>query len=203
MSNVDLLNSLKELVATGALENDCRDRLLSLSKYFSMSMDIEMEAAEHTMQAGRCDLLLVGNPPELQHPHLSISDKSLMVFELKSPRKYWFEFNDKCKRFLPTSDLIQAETQLLNYTYTMRECIGHYSNKYGIRTIEAAGLILGRKENIFKNTSNFRFANEKDEIAEQRMAIQSRNDIIYKAARIKLLDWDSVIQKIENALKHT
>lgn len=77
----------------------------------------------------------------------------------------------------------------------MRETLNFYQNKYGIRTIEAGGIIIGTNSSIFKKTS-YQFDNAADERSAKTLAFQSRNDLIYKKTGIKLFTWDMVIQKI-------
>lgn len=119
------------------------------------------------------------------------------VWEVKAPQLYAFEFDDNAGRVRPTKDLVRAESQLFHYVDEF-SASPSFRQKYKLDAaakVRAAGFIIGRSANMIKPNSNYPISSS-DEVNLWDMARARREYFLYRAANIKLKNWDWVHEAI-------
>ncbi len=188
-------------------ENSCRDKLLhfaeALAKWHDLHLEFVLQEVIVNLTGKRSDLVLCGilNDEKRKHeskPAKVIEQMSLtprkraIIYELKSPKSSIFtkQTNKKLSRYVPSKDLICAETQLIEYkSYLTSDklkevAFANWDIKYG-------GIIIGMKY---------------DDDQELNTTIGSSSDLrkreFYEPLGIKLYNWDDILSKIKEEFKY-
>ncbi len=111
------------------------------------------------------------------------------IWELKAPQCFIFE-KDTENRLRPTSDLIQAENQLLHYYHEYRGS-EQFKNEFGVThsdNVLFGGIIIGCRKKRVKGDYE---GSKKDKLFEKALTI--RKKYIYIPNQIQIFDWDYIL----------
>lgn len=181
-------------------ENACRDALIPFAKSLIGNSNLVFNKAEYTNDVGRVDLILVVEPKETHFDQqLLTTDKTVMVFEMKAPNKFMYEFHSGANRFIPSKDLSLAETQLFSYTRRLDYEKLYLLKKYGADQVKAGGIIIGRKSTMFKISAEDAKAFSAKDLEElKNNTLQSRKRYLYDAAGIVIYNWDHITDLVKS-----
>ncbi len=205
MSKEEHFQILKELVElTEGNENACRDALLPFADILTPPGDHVFYEKELPSDEGRTDLIVIVDPLEHNYgSNLLRNDRIAYVFELKAPNKAPYKFDTNSKRFIPSSSLSLAETQLLNYTKRMMEGSSYWAIKYGVSQILVGGIIIGSNAKFFEisETARASFNNADEYLRKLKNTNDARKRILYRSSGLQLYTWDTVLELISK--KHS
>lgn len=194
------LEKLKSLINKGR-DNEvaCGRAVSPLAKHLPRRGRFILCIDEFTHSDGRTDLIIIEKEGVYRAEQTYAS-----VWELKSPKKSLFKLRISTKRFIPTADLIQAESQLIQYvqSFQLTEELRRY-NITNQQNVRPAGIIIGTAKSLCKNNSKARekFDNDYDfEWSLYDLGLGSRRSLLYEPCHIKLLTWDEVVKNIETWL---
>lgn len=107
------------------------------------------------------------------------------IWELKAPQCHLFEIDTK-QRCRPTADFMQGENQLLHYFHEASGN-GRFRERMGVidqDNIHIGGLVIGTHERMLKGSN---------EVHRAEMALRVREKYLYRAHRIRVLTWDTIL----------
>lgn len=200
---IEAFEMLKQLIEDDtSTENECRNALRPLAQHLLADSSLTLTKAEWASDRGRIDLILIAEPINLRFESQILSTtKVAKIYELKSPHKFMFEFDKNSKRFLPSSDLVQAETQLLDYTYRSLDDRYNFQIRFGASQIEFGGIIIGREKTMFNISEAQKKRFEQDDLEHlKQRTLLARTALLYKNNGIKLFSWDHVLSIIQAKL---
>ena len=193
-SSPDPYSELKELIEGNTQkELKCRKYLCYVPHilFKEFVTDIIYSDKEYRTFSGDSDYVISGIVKE----ESGISYPKAYIWELKAPQCFIFK-RERGGRLSPTSDLFEAENQLLNYYH---DILGQQSflDTYRVapQNVQAGGIIIGCN----KTTVKGKFEElKRDELYEKAIKIRQ---YFYKSMGIRLLTWDYVLANIES-VKH-
>jgi len=176
-------------------EVECGKALEPLVQYLPRSGRFIQCKGEFTHSDGRVDIIIIEETGlgQMQHRYAN-------VWELKSPRKALFTLRKGSKIFDPTDDLVQAESQLIQYVYhfTLTDDL----RRYGVErdSVRPRGIIIGTSKSICRDASHAQeeFSSSDDfKWSLYTKALGSRRQFLYTPAGIQLMTWDEVLKMVE------
>jgi hypothetical protein len=180
-------------------ERECGKSLKPLARYLKHGGRFLFCKEEFTHSDGRTDLIIT------ESSGVGETERNYAyVWELKSPKKALFTLRKDTKRFDPTKDLIQAESQLIQYIYHLRKA-GELE-RYNINNkddVKLGGIIIGTIKSFCEKESIVRekFDNEYDfQWSLYEQCVGSRRSLLYDPIGLKLLTWDEVVKDIKSWL---
>ncbi len=194
---------LKKVVDNGG-ENDCRDHFLDFAEVLADHHNLELDAilfeTNVSLDGKRSDIILCGSKKSdifksslrpIKGTSLSASQKFLIVYECKSPKSAIFtKPNKNSSRYFPSSYLIEAETQVIEYVSYLtasRDLIKQQMNdlSYSGCDVKIGGIIIGK-----------RYEDDQDNDAEYETASALRRKFLYEEAKINMLAWEEILLMI-------
>lgn len=117
------------------------------------------------------------------------------IWELKAPQCYLFEKDNK-NRCRPSDDFVEAENQVLHYTY---EALGNtrFRSRMGIvdhENIKIGGIIIGTQGRLLRNS-----AGQMDDQS-ARTALKIREAYLYPITGLRVFTWDRILSYMQPAL---
>lgn len=112
------------------------------------------------------------------------------IWELKAPQCFIFE-KDTENRLRPTSELVQAENQLLHYYHEQRGS-EQFRHEFGIThpdNVLFGGIIIGCRQRKVKGDYE---EGKKNKLFEKALMI--RKTYLYESRQIRILDWDHILE---------
>jgi hypothetical protein len=120
---------------------------------------------------------------------MGIESVKAYVWELKAPQCFIFE-KDTESRLRPTSDLVQAENQLMHYHHEYKDT-ADFRHEFGVThpdNVLFGGIIIGcRKTRVRGNYEE----SKESKLFEKALAIRKR--YIYDQNQIRILTWDYIL----------
>lgn len=126
------------------------------------------------------------------------------VWEVKAPQLYCFEHDESAQRLRPTKDLVRAESQLFHYAAEFAESTA-FKSKYKLDAagqVRPAGFIIGRSSSLIKPNAKYPVTAD-DEMNLYDLAVARRDMYLYRAASLRLKNWDWVYEQIASAQSST
>ncbi len=114
------------------------------------------------------------------------------IWEVKAAQCYIFEEETK-NRLKPSSDLVKAENQLINY-YNDKKGDEKFRNRFKIthsNFVKIGGIIIGSNKTLIKSKK----IKSKQTFLE---ASSLRENTLYKSPGIRLIIWDTILDQLKN-----
>ncbi len=193
---------LKKLVDTGN-ENNCRDQFLDFAEVLADLHNLELNAVlfevTTSLDGKRADIILCGSKKSdnfknslkpITGTNLSASQKYVVVYECKSPKLPIFIKPKNSSRYLPSYDLIEAETQMIEYVHYLTSCGDLFKQQmndlsYSGCCVKIGGIIIGK-----------RYEDDQDDDAEYETTSALRRKFLYEEAKINMLAWEEILLMI-------
>lgn len=187
----DAFKALEEKIKTGN-ENGCRDALVNFGEILAEQHNIDLECIVteyHSFNGTRGDMLLCGTSKSLSYKNKnfvaesSIVQKEIVLFECKAAKLVPYKSKTNGQRTYPTNELIQAETQLIEYCDSVMQSHGELLKilTAPMLNIRMGGIIMGKSYG-------------EDEVLETS---HRRQQLWYDKLKITLFTWHEVLHLIK------
>jgi len=183
-------------------EIKCRDALIPFAKHLIGNSSLVFEKAEWSSDRGRVDLILIVEPIDTQFGSKLLStDKIALVYELKAPNKKVFQYHPT-KRFIPSTDLSLAESQLFDYTQRSLQDLLYFSQQFGATDIRLGGIIIGRESTMFHITpKQLKKINDDHGLENlKKSTVRARKRFLYDQSKMNVYTWDHVLKLIKSKI---
>lgn len=181
-------DALSNMVQTSK-ENACRDALVPFCKELAHRHGITADFAfiEFVSHGGtRSDLLICGSstalPLDQRDKPISMVNKKVVLYECKSPESPVLK-KAKGARFHPSNDLLEAESQIVEYLDKIKKADGNLRDEILSTNIryELGGVIIGRSQEISQDQEIFQ-------------AYERKRD----NNTIPIYTWDEILEWVSN-----
>lgn len=198
---------LRKLIETGN-ENKCRDQFLNfaeiLADHHNLELDAVLSEVTASLDGRRADIILCGSRKSdnlknslrlIKGTNLSASKKYVIVYECKSPKLPIFIKPKNSSRYFPSSELIEAETQMIEYVHylTGSTLFKQQMNdlSYSECIAQIGGIVIGK-----------RYEDDQDEATEYETTSALRRKFLYEEAKIHMLSWEEILLWIRKEYKY-
>lgn len=185
------LNALID--ATSDNELACRKKLI---EFFYTLLDPDTRAKykkaeiqwERTEHSGRSDLIIVASwENDRGEP-----ERKCFLWELKSPKTRLFSYKNQ-GMLIPAIELVEAETQLINYFDELKE-------SRELPNLSLGGIVIGNDKN-FANRIPAIADSEHNRLVDKARRI--RNEYFYRRCDIQLLTWTDILNRVNSVMDKT